>query len=228
MVSFVTGGNVLVSRNVNSPWTPITLITGTNNTYDYSQGGLEIQRSNSGVAMLDTLPDVLDSANSNNASESALGNGWFIVITNADTTATLTLDIPGAYTLNGSTANVILTPNQSMAIRTDGANFFAAPPVNSSAAFLAVTGSPYAFGARNNGQIINRSNAGVAMADTLPNANTLPAGFTFLIRNTDASATCTITPATSTINGGANLAITFGKTTTIWSDGANYWASTPA
>lgn len=72
-------------------------------------------------------------------------------------------------------------------------------------------------------QVIIRSNSGSAMNDTLPNAVTASKGCITLI-NTDASATDTITPTTSTIGGGATFALLAGQAATVYNDGTNYQA----
>jgi hypothetical protein len=84
------------------------------------------------------------------------------------------------------------------------------------------------------GTRFNRSNATVAMTDTLPNPATdighlgkLPNGWNIMIANIDASASITLTPTLpATINGTTSLTITAGHTSTIYTDGVNFFSST--
>lgn len=83
------------------------------------------------------------------------------------------------------------------------------------------------------GYQFNRSNATVAMTDTLPDpaANMgyvakLPNGWNITIRNIDASATVTITPTLpATIDGTTDLVLAAGDTINIVTDGTNYFSS---
>lgn len=73
-----------------------------------------------------------------------------------------------------------------------------------------------------------RSNSTSAMSDTLPDASTLVNGWKITIFNRDASASITVTPTLpSTINATTTLTIAAGKSTTIYGDGTNYWATLP-
>lgn len=89
----------------------------------------------------------------------------------------------------------------------------------------AVTGTSDAIANTDLGRAIAYSNAG-AIAATIAQAG---AGGQFLdgwsvhVKNTGAG-TLTITPATSTINGGASLALAQNMGAFIWSDGTNYHA----
>jgi hypothetical protein len=79
-----------------------------------------------------------------------------------------------------------------------------------------VVGTNVVYNYQNGGQLINRSNATVAMAD---------------IKNTDASASLVISaPTGSLINGSASITLTFGQATSIYYDGAlnNYYTWLPA
>lgn len=225
MTTFNTGSQVnqpLYQYN----WKVVLPLVQTSVAYDYSYGGSRVWRSNAGVAMTDTLPNPDNSSADNEPA--ALWNGWFLDILNIDTTASLTISVPTGYSYNGVlNATITLTPGAAVSIYTDGNNFFSMPSGGSYMPFVLKTGSPINLGTIASGSIVNRSNSTTAMADTLPNANTLPIGWNIWVKNVDASATDTITPATSTINGGATLAITFGKATFIWADGTNYWATTP-
>jgi hypothetical protein len=71
---------------------------------------------------------------------------------------------------------------------------------------------------------VHRSNGGVAMTDTLPTIGALqPNGWEFKVKNIDASASNTFTPATGTIDGLPNYVLTAGSSATFYSDGTNYW-----
>jgi hypothetical protein len=225
MTAFNTGA---VSFNLPTPTVatkPVTAYVGTSVVYSQQQPGLVFNRSNAGTAMTDTLqaPSVTT------GDISAIFNGWNMVINNIDATAAITLTPNLPATINGTTS-VVINAGQTVIVFTDGINYFAQVTTNITsilAPVTSVTGSPINLGTYASGSTILRSNATVAMADTLPNANTLPNGWHITVFNTDASATDTITPATSTINGGATLAITFGKSTTIYGNGVNYFATTP-
>lgn len=226
MTTFQTGTQN-ISPNYQYNWRVVSTLIATSQVYNYSFGGLRVWRSNAGTAMTDTLPVIASSSADNEPG--AIWNGWYIDIINTDATAALTLSAPTGVTFNGvSAGSVTLNPGASISVYSDGNNYYTLSN-STTGAFVNITGSPVNLGtAVSNNGIVNRSNAGTAMADTLPNANTLPIGWRIILKNVDASATDTITPATSTINGASTLAVTHGQTTTIWSDGTNYWASTPA
>lgn len=86
------------------------------------------------------------------------------------------------------------------------------------------TGTSYTMNATDNCKLVTFRNAS-AIAVTLPQATT--AGFTngasFTVSNLGAG-TVTITPTTSTINGGSTLVLTTGQGATIQSDGTNFGA----
>jgi hypothetical protein len=91
------------------------------------------------------------------------------------------------------------------------------------------TAASYAYVAADRGKTVIRANAGLSMTDTIPQATgTFGAGWFTWITNNDASASITITPTTSTINGSATYVLTAGHTARIVSDGTNYFASTLA
>lgn len=108
--------------------------------------------------------------------------------------------------------------------------------VGTSYNYAAQLSGTFALGRQAIGQQLNRSNATVAMTDSLPNPAAqfgdiaaLPNGWTVYVRNVDASASITLTPALpATINGNTTLTIAAGDTTRITTDGTNYWATTPA
>lgn len=80
------------------------------------------------------------------------------------------------------------------------------------------------------GQVFLRSNATVAMTDSLPNPHDregdlppLPNGWFMIIRNTDASAAITLTPVGCLINGASSLSIAAAAVARIVTDGTNYF-----
>ena len=75
------------------------------------------------------------------------------------------------------------------------------------------------------GMMIIRSNATVAMTDTIPSPTlTRPNGWKMYVHNADASASITISTTNGAlINGVSTLVVTAGSTFTIRSDGFNYW-----
>jgi hypothetical protein len=215
-VKIVTDGvNYFSQTNTTAANTStVTTLTGTTQALGSNATGSTVIRHNSGTNMTDTL-----------VSAATLTAGWYLTVINNDATATDTIT-PTTSTINGA-ASYVLQPSQSITIYSDGTNYYTTSVANL-ASVTTSTGSPKNLGTFASGSTILRSNATTAMADTLPNANTLPNGWYIHVFNNDASATDTITPATSTINGAATLAITFGKSTTIYGNGVNYFATTPA
>ncbi len=200
--------------NTNQKLSLVTTSTGTPKALgSFATGGV-VLRSNSGSAMSDTL-----------VAATTLPNGWYLTVINNDTVASDTIT-PTTSTIDGA-ATLVIPAGHAVTIYGNGTNYF----TNHEAALSPVitsTGSPKTLQSFASGSVILRSNATTAMADSLPNANTLPNGWNITIFNVDASATDTITPATSTINGTTTLAITFGLSTTIYGNGVNYFATTPA
>lgn len=88
----------------------------------------------------------------------------------------------------------------------------------------AQTGTTYAIVIGDRAKLVTRTNA-AAMADTLPNANTLGTGGWYVdISVLPASVGgLTITPTTSTIDGAATLVLTPAQGARIVSDGTNYF-----
>lgn len=83
------------------------------------------------------------------------------------------------------------------------------------------SGANYAIVSADGGKLVSLTN-GSAQTPTLPNATTLPAGWFVSVENRGAG-TQTITPATSTIDGAASLALTTNQGVQIFSDGTNYF-----
>lgn len=87
----------------------------------------------------------------------------------------------------------------------------------------AQTGTTYTVLAADNTKLVTHTN-GSAIAVTLPQAGGtgFAAGFMYFTENRGAG-TATITPATSTIDGAATLALTTNQGVCIFSDGTNYF-----
>lgn len=87
----------------------------------------------------------------------------------------------------------------------------------------AQTGTSYTFLSSDWGKLVTFSN-GSAIAATLPQANsdTFPNGYYFDVVNLGVGA-LTITPTTSTIQGGATLVLSTGEGARIVSDGTDYF-----
>lgn len=83
------------------------------------------------------------------------------------------------------------------------------------------TGANYPIVVNDCGTVVTLSN-GSAQAPTLPNANTMPKGCMIWIQNRGAG-TQTITPATSTIDGAATLALITNEGIGVSTDGTNYF-----
>lgn len=225
MTTYNTGTNQVT---VNSPsgWKPQQTIIGASQAYNFSFGALNVWRSNAGTAMTDTLP--LISASTSDGESGTCPNGFYIKITNTDTSASLTVSATSGNTINGSTNSSVISPGASVTFTVDATLLNWYTDTGVSATTSVVTGSPVNLGLYTQGSTVIRSNATTAMADTLPVATSLPANWYIYVMNVDASATDTITPVTSTINGASTLAITYGKSTRIAINGANYVATTPA
>jgi hypothetical protein len=87
-------------------YSPVRLVTGTNYTYQTTDRGQTIRRSNSGAAMADTVPS---------GGTSGFQNGWWVEVINSDTAAQLTISGP----VDNSTS-VNVAPLQSQTINADG------------------------------------------------------------------------------------------------------------
>jgi hypothetical protein len=98
-------------------WRPATNVVGTNVVYNYQNGGQLINRSNATVAMADTLPALISSADNE---PGAIFNGWLMDIKNTDASASLVISAPTGSLINGS-ASITLTFGQATSIYYDGA-----------------------------------------------------------------------------------------------------------
>ncbi len=86
----------------------------------------------------------------------------------------------------------------------------------------AQTGTTYTYVAGDIGKLVTHSNAS-PIAAALPQATgSFGSGWFALVQNR-GSGTLTLTPATSTIDGAASLALTTGQGITVVSDGTNYY-----
>lgn len=104
----------------NSAGIPIQSRTGTNYTYVNANIGNQVNRSNSGTAMFDTLPGT---------SPGQINATGVINIYNADSTALLVVSAGAGATLNGALSYngfLILGPGQSANIISDGTNYWIA------------------------------------------------------------------------------------------------------
>jgi hypothetical protein len=82
------------------------------------------------------------------------------------------------------------------------------------------TGTSYTLQSSDRGKLVTFNNAS-AVAVTLPDASTLQTDFECSFKNIGAG-TVTLTPATSTIDGVATLALTTGQGCDLFSDNTNY------
>ncbi len=120
MTIFVTGTKN-ISPVLQYNWRVVSPIVGTSFTYDYSVAGLRLFRSNATVAMSDTLPALVTSADNEPAS---LWNGWYVQVKNTDASASLTITPPTGILLNGSSSAITLTAGQATEIYFDGTNYY--------------------------------------------------------------------------------------------------------
>jgi hypothetical protein len=87
----------------------------------------------------------------------------------------------------------------------------------------AQVGTTYAIQGSDRSKLITFTNAAAVAATIAQAGSTFPIGWNTQIINRGAG-TVTITPATSTINGGANITVATGQSLEIISDGTNYFA----
>ncbi len=120
MTIFVTGTKN-ISPVLQYNWRVVSPIFGTSFTYDFSVAGLRLFRSNATVAMSDTLPALITSADNEPAS---LWNGWYVQVKNTDASASLTITPPTGILLNGSSSAITLTAGQATEIYFDGTNYY--------------------------------------------------------------------------------------------------------
>jgi hypothetical protein len=83
-------------------------------------------------------------------------------------------------------------------------------------------GASYTVLAADLGKVLNFTNGG-AVAVTVPQATGVFANNASFVVDANGGGTVTLTPTTSTINGGATLAVAAGKSATVYADGGgNY------
>jgi hypothetical protein len=97
-------------------WNPVAGIVATSVVYTYANGGQRFNRSNATVAMTDTLPLLISSADNEPA---PIFNGWSMDILNTDASASLTLSAPTGSLINGA-ASITLTAGQGTTVYYDG------------------------------------------------------------------------------------------------------------
>lgn len=212
------------SSSFSRGWVPVATTVTASVAYTANNAFLLCIRSNAGSAMTDTLPNPLTPV-SDGSENILIQNGWNIIIMNNDASATLTITPASPATINGATA-IVLTAGNAVKIYCDGTNYFTSNEYLASVAPTTSAGTSVAYSYTSMGRVYYRSNATVAMTDTLPNAATLPLDWSVTIINTDASASDTITPTTSKINGATTLVIAAGAWAKIYSNGTDYFAIT--
>ncbi len=124
----------------------------------------------------------------------------------------------------GSAAGTVTSLTASNGARTStGSAITATGIIYGDSVTNAQTGTTYTVLTGDRGTLVTHNN-GSAIAVTLPQAGaSFPNGWYYDTKATGAGTT-TITPTTSTINGGASLALTSGQSARIVSDGTNYTA----
>ena len=98
-------------------------IAGTNETYSIATWGNFVLRSNSGTAMVDTLP----------GTGAPLANGWNCIVKNTDASASLTINVGSGGTLNigTTTGSPIVSPGEIWYLESEGAGVYNAARVSS-------------------------------------------------------------------------------------------------
>jgi len=136
----------------------------------------------------------------------------------------------GVYTASGPTLTrptILRSTNSNNALNLSGsAEVFLTPAAEDLLGSVnAQTGTTYTVVGSDLGKLVTLSN-GSAIAVTLPQATGVFAAGFFFYASAIGAGTVTITPTTSTINGGATLVLATGASAFIVSDGTNYTAST--
>ena len=95
-------------------------------TYQASDRGALVTRSNGGAAMTDLL-----------AASGAQAAGWTVRVRNCDATAALTLSAPAGVLFNGGAGfSLIVQPRQTVEVNCDGAQFWVERPIDAVGADL--------------------------------------------------------------------------------------------
>lgn len=91
-------------------------VSGASTTYTAAQGNVNVQRSNSGSAMADTLP----------GTGSFLPANTVVTVTNSDASALLSIVAASGATIKGNTFNgfLYLGPGQTVALLSDGTDYW--------------------------------------------------------------------------------------------------------
>lgn len=169
--------------------------------------------------------------NSVNAQTSRVTGGLFLFKSTSDLAASATLAVDGltaaALTIKGVAISAGHVKNGDLiAVAFDGTNYEIVSQLRETQVINAQTGTTYTVLAGDRGNLVTVTNAS-AIAITLPqatSAGSFSSGYWTEIENISTSSLATITPTTSTINGGATLIVYPGQRYKITSDGANYRA----
>jgi len=105
--------------SVSGGLTGTSAVTGASATYTSAQNGLLLERSNSGAAMIDTLPGT---------SPGVLPANTFITVKNNDTAGVIAINVGSGATLKAQVATtgyVYICPGQSVSFYSDGSNYWA-------------------------------------------------------------------------------------------------------
>ncbi len=150
--------------------------------------------------------------------------GWYVTISNKGAgTATIT---PATSTLDGLASYTMRTGEQ-IKITSDGTNYQISMIGGKNPGVNAQTGATYTILTGDREKLVTFSNtATIAVVLAQANTTTFKNGWTTEVENIGAGIV-TITPTTSTINGGeATLVLTRGQRAKITSDGTNYQSVT--
>lgn len=187
----------------------VNLRTGSSYTFLFSDNCSLISFSNS-TAIAATLPQ---------AGSTGFQAGWLVYVNNRGVGAvTIT---PTISTIQGAAA-VSLATNQGILLVSDGTNYYAEVGRGSVHPNLQ-TGTSYTVTAADHQGLIS-FNSSSPVAVTLPQAGTtgFETGVYFFIQDRGTAAV-TITPTTSTIDGGASVPLTTTQGILVVSDGTNYY-----
>ena len=96
---------------------PGAAVSGTNATYSSGQCSENVERSNSGTAMADTLPGT---------GTAVLPANCILTVTNSDASALMSIVAASGTTIKGATVNgfLYLGPGQTLQVQSDGSNYW--------------------------------------------------------------------------------------------------------
>jgi len=204
---------MLPAEAVGSGVQDVVAIT-TNTTADAGANGTLYEVNTSSGAVTLTLPAIAD-----------VQIGHTILAKVTDATNTFTWDGNAVETIDGDTTHVIKTAGQVEGVYSNGTEWKVLASSVPGPAINAQTGTSYTIVTDDRGKLLTLNNAS-AVAVTLPQAGT--AGFKnsyrLHVKNIGAG-TVTITPTTSTIDGGATLVLATNESAIIFSDGTNYFTT---